>query len=93
MSVRVDELEIEVFDRDQGVAFSQLTGEFVPVISALIGDLLMQSRHLPDRFAPALAPLLPPGDSALCHPQPGQRCSQPAGVVDQFAFTGRQQGT
>ena len=77
MSVRVDELEIEVFDRDQVVAFSQLTGELVPVVVALIGNLLMQARHLSDRFAPTLAPLLPPGDPALRHPQPGQRGLQP----------------
>ena len=92
MSVRVDELEIEVFDRDQGVVFRQLTGEFVPVIIALVGNLLMQARHLSDRFAPARAPLLPPGDPALRHPQPGQRCAQPPGIVDQFAFAGCQQG-
>ena len=92
MSVRIDEFEVEVFDRDQGITSSQLPGEFVPVVVALVCDLLMQSCHLSDRFAPALAPLLPPGDSALCHPQLVQRCSQPPGIIDQFTFAGRQQG-
>ena len=48
--VRVDELEIEVFDRNQGMLLRQFPGEFVPVIIALIGDLLMQAGHLPVGF-------------------------------------------
>ena len=93
VSVRVHELEVEVFDRNQGMPLSQRSGELVPVIVALVGDLLMQTRYLPDRFAPALAAFLPSGHPALGHPQPGQRGSQPSWVIDQLAFALRQQGT
>ena len=71
VSVAVHEFEVQVFDNDQGVRFSQITGKFMPVITALLSDLLVQTGNLPDRFVPSLTPLLSPGDLALGDPQFG----------------------
>jgi hypothetical protein len=79
------EIEVEVFERNQAIGVDQPMGDFVPEVTADIGDVFVQLGDQQALLIASTAALLRAGQPPLGAAQGGKAFSQPTGVVNQRA--------
>jgi len=77
--------EVQVFDSDKTIRLSQSDSQFMPKITALIGDMILQFGDLSLGIFPAGAGLLAARQASLSNTQVTQRFTKPTRVVNQCA--------
>ena len=74
--------EVHIFNRDKAILSGQRSGQFMPEITALVGDMILQFGDLSPGLLPTGAKLLPARQASLGNPQVTQSVTQPARVVN-----------
>jgi hypothetical protein len=74
--------EVHIFNCDKAVLSGQLSGQFMPEITALVGDMILQFGDLSLGLLPTGAKLLPARQASLGNTQVTQSVTQPARVVN-----------
>ena len=91
MRIACHEREIELFKHNQTEVMNQPSGQLMPEITALIGDMFVAHGDNMTRFSSSLAPFNPSRKPALRLSQVGSSGSKPARIIDLRTITKRQQ--
>lgn len=78
--------KVQILNSDKAVLLGQLSGQFMPEITTLVGDMILQFGDLSLGLLPAGAKLFTARQTSLSNAQVTQRFSQPTRVINQCAI-------
>jgi len=86
MGILHHETKRKIFECNQGISISQNSGELVPEISALIGDVFVQFGYLMDGLAATMTTFDSTRETALSNAEFVKGATHPARIFDEFSI-------